>query len=62
MTGRLLLRAEEVAEELGIGRSTVYRLLQTGQLRGVLIGKARRFSRAEVEAFVERLRESDDAS
>jgi excisionase family DNA binding protein len=32
----------EVAEELRLGRSTVYRLLQSGQIKSVLVGGSRR--------------------
>jgi excisionase family DNA binding protein len=39
---RLLLTAEEAAQVLGVGRTTVYGLLRTGQLDSVRIGSARR--------------------
>ncbi len=54
-----LLDAEEAARYLGIGRSKVYGLLQAGQLRGVKVGRARRFSRTELDRFVERLERGD---
>ena len=53
--GPMLLTAEEVAQALGVGRTTVYRLMSNGELRGVRIGTSRRFTQGEVEAFVERL-------
>ena len=39
---RVLLRPEEVAQALSIGRSTVFALMRSGELRSVKIGKARR--------------------
>jgi excisionase family DNA binding protein len=58
----LLLTAEEAAQALGVGRSTVFRLMQAGELRGVRIGHSRRFAREEVEAFVAKLREVEAVS
>ncbi len=52
----LLLRPEEVAEYLGIGRSKVYELMRDGTLESIRIGACRRVPRAAVEAYVERLR------
>ena len=40
--GRLLLRPEEVAQALSVGRSTVYELMRAGELRSVKIGASRR--------------------
>ena len=37
---QLLLRAEEVARALGLGRSKVYELMATGNLPTVRIGRA----------------------
>jgi excisionase family DNA binding protein len=39
---RVLLRPEEVAQALSIGRSTVFALMRSGELRSVKIGKSRR--------------------
>jgi excisionase family DNA binding protein len=50
--GRLLLRPEEVAQALGVGRSTVYELLRTGELRSVKIGTSRRIPTAAVVEYV----------
>lgn len=52
---RLLLTAEEAAQVLGVGRTTVYGLLRTGQLDSVRIGSARRVSVQAIEEFVKRL-------
>lgn len=52
---RLLYRPEEVAEATGLSRTVVYRLLQTGDLDSVRIGRARRVPHGALEAFIERL-------
>ncbi|TFV68122.1 UNVERIFIED_ORG: DNA-binding protein [Bacillus sp. AZ43] len=52
---RLLLTPEEAAEVLRIGRTTVYALMKSGELRPVHIGRSCRISQAEVERYVRRL-------
>jgi excisionase family DNA binding protein len=59
---RLLLKPEEAAEVLGIGRSTLYELLAAGQIESVHIGKARRIPVASLEQYVERLRAEQNPS
>ena len=49
---RLLLRIPEAAR-LGLGRSTVYELIQAGALPVVRIGKAVRIPASRLEAWVE---------
>jgi len=39
---RLLLTIDETAEALSVGRTTVCKLIRTGQLRAVQIGRMRR--------------------
>jgi excisionase family DNA binding protein len=51
---QLLLRIPEAAARLGLGRSTVYELIQAGDLPVVRIGKAVRIPAARLMAFVER--------
>jgi len=53
----LLLKPEEVAECLNVGRSKVYELMRAGALESVRIGACRRVPRTSVEAFIEHLRE-----
>ena len=53
--GGLLLTVEEVAEELRLGRSTVYALIGQRRLRSVRIGRARRVTRTAMVEFVEEL-------
>ena len=52
---QLLLTPEEAATVLRIGRTTVYALMKSGELRPVHIGRSCRVSRAEVERYVRRL-------
>jgi excisionase family DNA binding protein len=52
---RLLLRAEEVAESLGVGRTKVFELIRTGELRSVKLGGARRVSATALAVYVAEL-------
>jgi excisionase family DNA binding protein len=49
---RLLLRPAEAASRLGIGRTKLYELMATGELRSVKIGGARRVSATALADFV----------
>jgi excisionase family DNA binding protein len=51
----LLLTPEEAAKLLRVGRTTVYALMKTGELRPVHIGRSCRISRTELERYVRRL-------
>lgn len=53
----LLLKVEEAARRLSLGRSLTYRLLQTGELPSIRVAGARRVLASDLEAFVARLRE-----
>ena len=53
---KLLLTPTEAAQVLGIGRSKVYELMQTGQLTSVHIGACRRVPADALKAFLEQLR------
>jgi excisionase family DNA binding protein len=59
---KLLLTPTEAATALGIGRSKVYELMQTGQLQSVHIGACRRVPTEALTAFLEQLRTSAAAS
>ena len=50
---RLLLRLPEVASLLGVGRSTVYELVQRGDLPAVHVGRAVRIPSAALQRWVE---------
>lgn len=51
----LLLRPEEAARVLGVGRSTLFELLRSGALRSVKVGRCRRISANALAEFVESL-------
>ena len=50
---RALLRAEEVAEVLGVGRSKVFELFRAGELPVIRIGRSVRVPRAALHAWIE---------
>lgn len=58
---KLLLTVEEAAEALGISRSQVYVLIAGERLGAVTIGRSRRVPVEALEAFVNGLREDDEA-
>lgn len=49
---KYLLRPEEAAEALGIGRAKTYELITSGQIRSIQIGRSRRIPITAVEEFV----------
>ncbi len=49
---KLLLRVEEVAQLLGIGRTRIYHLIASGELASVKIGGSRRVPTAAVHRYV----------
>jgi excisionase family DNA binding protein len=51
----LLLRVEDAAEKLGIARTMMYRLVGSGEVASVRVGRLRRVPVASLEAYVERL-------
>ena len=55
---RVLFTVEEAARALGIGRTRMFELIQTGDVETVLIGRLRRIPVDALDAFVGRLRES----
>ena len=57
---KLLLTPTEAADLLGVSRSTIYDLLNSGDLESVHIGRARRIPSASLHAFVNRLRGLDN--
>jgi excisionase family DNA binding protein len=56
MTEPLLLNPTEAARALGIGRSKLYKLLQSGDLQSVRIGACRRIPADALSDLVARLR------
>jgi len=53
---KLLLTPTEAATALGIGRSKLYELMQSGELQSVHIGACRRVPREALTAFLQELR------
>jgi excisionase family DNA binding protein len=53
----LLVRPEDAARVLGVGRTKVYELIRTGALRSVRVGGLRRIPVAALNDFVTRLEE-----
>ncbi len=47
-----LLNAREVAEILNISKAFAYKLMQTGEIRTVVIGSSRRVRREDLEDFI----------
>jgi len=52
----LMLRAEEAAMRLGIGRTSMYRLIGTGEVESVQVGGLRRIPVPCLQEYVDRLR------
>jgi excisionase family DNA binding protein len=52
---KLLLRVEEVAEVLDVGRTRVYQLIKVGELRSLKIGGSRRIPSTAVQEYLDRL-------
>lgn len=57
LNSKLLVTVGTTSEDLGIGRTLVYQLINSGELESVKIGGARRVVYASIEAYVERLRQ-----
>jgi excisionase family DNA binding protein len=52
---RVVLTIEEAAQRLGIGRTTMYALIKTGQIRTVTIGRLRRIPTFCLDEYVRSL-------
>lgn len=52
---RIVLTIEEAAERLSIGRTTMYGLIKTGQIRSVTIGRLRRVPAFCLDEYVQSL-------
>ena len=60
--GRLLYSVEEAADLLGIGRTFMFRLLATGEIESVKIGRRRMISRDALDGYVDRLQSEQAAA
>ena len=47
-----ILTLDQLTEILAIGRNTAYRLLQSGELKGFIIGNKWRVPRASLEEYI----------
>jgi excisionase family DNA binding protein len=54
--GKLLLTVEEAAQRLGIGRTVMYRLVSSGAVESVTLGRLRRVPCECLDEFVSALR------
>ena len=57
-----LLRPEDVARRLQLGRTTVYDLIRSGRLRSVKVGACRRVTPAALAEFVTQLSAEGEAA
>ncbi len=53
---QILLAPERAADQLSVGRTTIYALIASGDLESVKIGRSRRIPVDALVAYVERLR------
>jgi excisionase family DNA binding protein len=47
-----LLSADELARELGVGRTTAYSLLWSGAIPSIKVGRLRKVRREDLEAYI----------
>jgi excisionase family DNA binding protein len=52
---QLLVTPEEAARRLSVGRTTIYELMSSGELKSVNIGRCRRVPVSSLSSFVSRL-------
>jgi excisionase family DNA binding protein len=57
---RVLLTAEEAAERLNIGRTTMFALIKSGAVESVKVGRLRRVPEAALAAYAGRLATEQD--
>lgn len=58
MTTKMLYRVEEAGQELGVGRTRMFALIDSGEIESIKIGKSRRVPHDALLSYVRRLRES----
>ncbi len=54
----LLLTVPQTAQRLGLGRSTVYEFIRSGALPSLRVGRLRRITAADLDAFVKKLKDA----
>ncbi|MBI1331285.1 MAG: helix-turn-helix domain-containing protein [Armatimonadetes bacterium] len=55
---KLLFTVKAAAKRLSLSRAQLYRLIEQGDLDAVLIGRSRRISQSQLDAFIARLEQS----
>ena len=53
---------KELAELLGVCEMTIYRMMKRGEIAYYSIGRAKRFRREDVEAFLKRCRTNESGN
>ena len=56
----VLLTPAEVMEILGVGKNTVYRLLNSGELQGFRVGRSWRISEADIRGLIDHIAVTGD--
>jgi excisionase family DNA binding protein len=49
---KLLIRVRDAAEQLSVGRTTIYELIRAGKLDVAKIGRATRITQASIERYL----------
>jgi excisionase family DNA binding protein len=58
-----LLRVEDVARDvLRIGRTRVYQMIASGELRSVAVGRSRRIPESALQDYIDKLKAEDGVS
>ena len=52
---RMMLTPEQAAEALGIGRTTIFALIKSGEIESIRIGRLRRVPADAIKAYTSRL-------
>jgi excisionase family DNA binding protein len=53
---KLLYKPENAGEQIDMGRTAIYALVKSGELRSVKIGRSRRIPADALEEYVEKLK------
>lgn len=61
MSEKFLLRIDEAAGLLGVGRSFLYELVRSGEISSVKLGRARRIPASALEEFIRKLQAEEKA-
>ncbi len=58
---KMVYNIDEAAEQLGIGRTFAYQLIREGRLPSIKLGNRRLIAKADLEVFIENLRDEQAA-